>query len=125
MTTGIDDFPGLMREWAEWVTNLQGLGYSDSTALWRAQFGKGGESFASSIPAGMHLLEAHGALRRLIDALNELRDDADTTDAVECVQWAYLYGAERGVKLFGKSRAKYYQMLSTGETLIKRELKRR
>ena len=124
----IDDFAGLMREWAEWVTNLQGLGYSDSTTLWRAQFGSGGGEFSSSIPLGIRLLEAHGALARLIEAMDALTNDEDTRQPVNCVQWLYLFGPDEAVRIYneatGKGRAKFYQLMQTGEVLIRREVKR-
>ena len=122
--TAIDDFPGLMREWAEWTQNLQGLGYSDSTTLWRAQFGTGGGQFASCIPLGIRLLEAHGALQRLIDAMDSLTQDDDTRLPVSCVQWLYLYGPEKCLAAWGKSKTKLYEHIRTGEILIKREMKR-
>ena len=124
----IDDFPGLMREWAEWVTNLQGLGYSDSTTLWRAQFGSGGGEFSSSIPLGIRLLDTHGALARLIEAMDALTNDEDTRQPVNCVQWLYLFGPDEAVRIYGeatgKGRAKFYQLMQTGEVLIRREVKR-
>ena len=70
VTTSVDDFPALMRDWAEWTQNLQGLGYSGSTTIWRAQFGSGGGEFESTVPLGIRLLETPGALRRLIDAMD-------------------------------------------------------
>lgn len=124
MALAIDDFPGLMREWAEWTTNLQGLGYSDSTTLWRAQFGQGGSGFASSVPAGLRLLETHGALRRLIDAMDALTEDDDTRVPVSCVQWLYLVGPEQCLAVWGKSKTKLYENIRTGEILIRREMKR-
>lgn len=120
----IDDFPGLMREWAEWVHNLEGLGYSDSTTLHRAVMGAGGGQFGSSVPLGIRLLETHGALRRLINAMDDLTQDDDTRLPVSCVQWLYLFGPKDAVNLSGKSRAKFYQLMQTGETLIRREIKR-
>ena len=123
-TVAIDDFPGLMREWAEWTQNLQGLGFSDSTTLWKAQFGKGGEEFKSSIPAGIRLLETHGALRRLIEAMDALTEDDDTRLPVACVQWLYLVGPEQCLQVWGKSKTKLYEHIRTGEILIKREMKR-
>lgn len=127
-TIAVDDFAGLMREWAEWVNNLQGLGYSDSTTLWRAQFGSGGGEFSSAIPLGLRLLETHGALRRLIDAMEALTEDDDTLLPVSCVQWLYLFGPDEAVRIYneatGKGRAKFYQLMQTGEALIRREVKR-
>lgn len=120
----IDDFPGLMREWAEWVTNLQGLGYSDSTTLWRAQFGSGGGEFSSSIPLGIRLLDTHGALARLIEAMDALTNDDDTRQPVSCVQWLYLFGPDEAMQMWGKSKTKFYESIRTGEILIKREIKR-
>lgn len=122
--TAIDDFSGLMREWAEWTTNLQGLGYSDSTTLWRAQFGQGGSGFASSVPAGLRLLETHGALRRLIEAMDSLTEDNETRLPVWCVQSLYLSGPEKCLEAWGKSKTKLYEHIRTGEILIKREMKR-
>lgn len=127
-STAIDDFAGLMREWAEWVTNLQGLGHSDSTTLWRAQFGRGGLEFASAVPHGLDRLEAHGALRRLIDAMADLVADDDTSQPVLCVQWLYLFGPHESASMYGeltgKGRAKFYQLVQAGEMLIRREIKR-
>lgn len=124
MALAIDDFPGLMREWAEWTTNLQGLGYSDSTTLWRAQFGTGGGQFGSTVPPGITLLETHGALRRLIDAMDSLTEDDDTRLPVSCVQWLYLVGPEQCLAVWGKSKTKLYEHIRTGEILIRREMKR-
>lgn len=126
--TAIDDFPGLMREWVSWIHELEGLGYSDSTPVWRANFGPGGGSFESSPPKGVDKLKTRGALRRLVAAMDELSEDDDAQPYVACVQWAYLYGTERASRLyiekFKKSRAKFYSMLATGEILLKREAKR-
>lgn len=120
----IDDFPGLMRLWAEWTHNLDGLGYSDSTTLWRAQFGTGGGQFGSAVPLGLRLLETGGELRRLIDAMDSLSEDDDTRLPVSCVQWLYLYGPEQCLQAWGKSKTKLYENIRTGEILIKREMKR-
>lgn len=119
----IDDFPGLMREWAEYVHNLEGLGYSDSTTLWRAVMGSGEGNFQSSPPLGLRRLETDGALKRLINAMDALTEDDDTRPAVSCVQWLYLFGPDEAIKRLGKSRAKFYQMMQTGEVLIRREIK--
>lgn len=124
MQTAIDDFPALMREWAEYVHNLEGLGHSDSTTLWRAQFGHGGGQFQSAVPLGLRLLEVHGALKRLIDAMDELEQDEETKTPVSCVQWLYLYGPEKCLEAWGKSKTKLYENIRTGEILIKREMKR-
>jgi hypothetical protein len=120
----IDDFPGLMREWAEWVHNLEGLGYSDSTTIWRAAMGSSDGEFASAIPLGIRLLETHGALRRLINAMDALSQDDDTKTPVSCVQWLYLYGPEKALEAWGKSKTKFYEAIRTGEILIRREIKR-
>lgn len=119
----IDDFPSLMREWAEWITSLEGVGYSDSTTLWRAVMGRGHGEFGSAEPTGMRLLETHGALSRLVAAMAALTEDDDTRPAVLCVQALYLFGPDEAVQMFGRSRAKFYQMLQTGEILIRREIK--
>ncbi len=120
----IDDFPGLMREWVEYVHNLEGLGYSDSTTLWRAVMGSGEGSFQSSPPIGLRLLEVHGALKRLINAMDALTEDDDTRKPVSAVQWLYLLGPEKAMQSWGGSKTKFYEAIRTGEILIKREIKR-
>ena len=124
MTVAIDDFAGLMREWAEWVHNLEGLGYSDSTTLHRAVMGAGGGQFESSVPLGIRLLETHGALKRLIVAMDDLTDDDDTRLPVSCVQMLYLFGPDKCLEAWGKSKTKFYEHIRTGEILIRREMKR-
>ena len=120
----IDDFPGLMREWAEYAHSKGALGFSDSTTVWRAQFGAGGGGFASAPPLGLRLLEVHGPLKRLIDAMGRLEKDDDTKEPVAWVQWLYLYGPTVCLQVWGKSKTKLYEHIRTGEILIKREMKR-
>ena len=108
--------------WADWIIGLEGLGYSDSTTIWRAQFGSGAAEFASSIPHGIRLLTLSGELARLVAAMNALADKEDTREPVEAIQWAYLYGVPKGIELSGKSQATYYRMMQRGETLIRAEI---
>lgn len=122
--TAIDDFPGLMRDWAEWVTSLAGVGYSDATTLWRAMMASSKGEFGSREPAGLDLLETHGALRRLVAAMADLSDDDDTREPVACVQALYLWGPEQAMQLTNKTRTKFYEAIRSGEMLIRREIKR-
>ena len=123
-STAIDDFAGLMREWAQWWESLAGLGHSDNTTLWRAQFGRGGTEFMSCVPAGLMRLETHGALTRLIEAMDSLLADADTRMPVRCVQCLYLLGPTQSIEAWGGSKTKFYEAIRTGEILIRREMKR-
>jgi len=104
--------------------NLDGLGYSDATTIWRAAMGSMSGEFESSPPAGLSLLETHGALRRLIVAMDALTEDEDTKRPVVAVQWLYLWGAERAMGQWGGSKTKFYEAIRTGELLIRREMKR-
>lgn len=126
--TAIDEFDKLMREWVSWIHELQGLGYSDSTPVWRAQFGNAEGQFLSAPPKGVEKLKTHGALRRLVAAMEDLSRDEETLPMVSCVQWAYLFGTENACRMytegFNKSRATFYSMLKTGELLLKRESRR-
>jgi len=122
MTIAIDDLPGLMREWVEWKASLQGLGYSDSTTIWRAMLSQGGGSFGSALPLGLRLLETHGALRRLVAAMKALEDDESARWPVLVTQRFYEDGPERTREVVKVSRAALYNTVKIGEALIKREM---
>jgi hypothetical protein len=118
----IDDLPGLMREWVEWEASIAGLGYSDSTTLWRAMMSGGGGGFGSSVPLGIRLLETHGALRRLIAAMKALEEDADARWPVLVTQRFYQLGPEKTREIVKVSRAALYNTVKIGEALIRREM---
>ncbi len=120
----VDDLDGLLREWAEWAETCMALGHSDSTPIWRANFGHGSGTFASAPPRRVELLEIRGALRRLVQAMDALTEDDDTRKPVSAVQLHYLYGPQNGLIMFGGSKTKYFEAIRTGEALIKREIKR-
>ena len=122
--SSLDNFASLMREWVEWASKLPGVGYSGSTTLWRAQHGAGGSEFGSAIPLGIDLLDARGALRDLVRAMDDLIADRETRSAVHCVQWLYLAGAEQALEQWGRSKTSFYAQVRTGELLIKREMRR-
>lgn len=113
-----------MREWSEWAQSLTGLGFSDSTTLWRAVMGTHGGEFASRPPAGLRALEIHGALRRLVSAMDTLAEDDDARPHLACLQATYLLGPEQAMALCTKSRTKLYEGCRTAETLLLVEMKR-
>jgi len=120
----IDDFDALLREWAAWIESCRGLGFSDSTPVWRALFGHGDGNFGSSVPTRVDVLEVRGALKRLINAMDALTEDEDTRKPVSAVQLHYIFGPQEGLSLFGGSKTKYFEAIRTGEALLKREIKR-
>lgn len=120
-----DPLPGLLREWAQWYESLNAVGYADSTAVWRAAQGEGGGGFASSIPPGVDRLRLHGALRRLVEAMDALMADEDARLSVAIVQAFYLCGPVKVRDKLGWGTSKIYTVVTTGEALIRREMKLR
>lgn len=120
----IDDFDGLLREWAEYAQELVALGYSDSTPVWRAHFGHGDGNFGSSPPRRVEMLEVRGALKRMVLAMDALEKDDDAKKPVSAVQLHYIFGPQKGLAMFGGSKTKYFEAIRTGEALIRREIKR-
>ena len=120
-----DQLAGLMQEWAQWYATLGKAGYSDSTTLWRAVYSSGGAGFGSQIPHGVDGLRLHGALKRLVEAMDSLMDDDDARGPVAAVQGFSLAGADAGRAVTGHGRSKFYEVLAVGEALIRREMKLR
>ena len=120
----IDDFPALMREWAEWAKCLVGVGYSDSTPIWRALMANQDGEFKSRPPAGLRELETHGALTRLINAMGVLAEDDDARPHLSCLQAVYLIGMDEAITFIGKSKGRIYESCRTAESLLRVEMKR-
>jgi hypothetical protein len=120
-----DQLAGLMQEWAQWYSTLGKAGYSDSTTLWRAVYSSGGSGFGSQVPHGVDGLRLHGALKRLVEAMDSLLEDDDARGPVAAVQGFYLAGLAAVKEVTGYSQAKVYNVLQIGEALIRREMKLR
>ena len=120
----VDDFPALMREWSEWAKCLIGVGYSDSTSIWRALMANAAGEFKSRPPSGLQVLETHGALTRLINAMDVLDEDVDARPHLYCLRAVYLIGMEEAVTHIGKSKGKIYESCRTAESLLRVEMKR-
>ncbi len=122
--TAAEEFAGLMQQWAVWITSVEALGYSTSTPVWRAQFGSGGEGFASAPPMRVELLEIRGKFRALVEAMEELIRDSEARDPVVCLQYLYRYGREEAAKAKGIAETALYKRVSIGEALVRREMRR-
>jgi len=120
-----DQLAGLLQEWAQWYATIGKAGYSDSTTLWRAVYSSGGSGFQSQVPLGVDSLRLHGALKRLVEAMDSLMQDDDARDSVAAVQGFYLAGADAVRAVTGHGRSKLYEVLAVGEALIRREMKLR
>lgn len=120
----VDPLPGLLREWAEWFERAASAGYSDSTVLWRAVMGPGSGEFKSSPPVGLWLLEIHGELAQVNNAIIDLFADPDTKRPIEAIVLLYVFGPIQAMERWGGSKTKFYEAIRTGEILIKREIKR-
>lgn len=120
-----DPLPGLLREWAQWYESLTAVGYPDSTPIWRAAQGQGGGGFTASIPHGVTMLRMGGPLRRLVEAMDALMADEDARVPVATVQAFYRFGAVKVRDELGWGHSKIYTVVTTGEALIRREMKLR
>lgn len=121
MRRAIDDLPGLLREWAQWLPQAQAAGYPEASTLWLALFGKGSGEFTSQAPPGIRHLEVYGALRRLVDAMASLLADEDyeVRRLVQIAQLHYLLGPGVVAERLGCSPGEESSQVMQGEELIR------